>query len=76
MPDCCQIHCYSAVSVEEFLAENKMTVIPRLPYSLDLDVFHFPKLKIMLKGRGFVGTIMIQAKSWIIPAHCHIVNFM
>jgi hypothetical protein len=64
------------VSVEEFLAENKMTVIPRLPYSLDLDVFHFPKLKIMLKGRGFVGTIMIQAKSWIIPAHCHIVNFM
>jgi len=67
------------VSVEEFLAENKMTVIPRLPYSLDLalcDVFHFPKLKVVLKGRRFDGTIMIQAKSWVIPAHCQIVHFM
>jgi hypothetical protein len=41
----CQIHSYSAVSVEEFLAENEMTVIPHLPYSPDLalcDVFSFP----------------------------------
>jgi len=56
MSDCCQIHCYSAVSVEEFLAENKMTVIPHLPYSLDLalcDVFYFAKLKVVLKGRRF-----------------------
>jgi hypothetical protein len=47
--DCCQIHCYFAVSVEEFLAENKMTVSPHLPCSLDLalcDVFHFPNLKV------------------------------
>lgn len=66
MSDCYQIHCYSAVSVEEFLAENKMTVIPRLPCSLDLalcDVFHFPKCKVVIKRRRFNGTVMIQAKS-------------
>jgi hypothetical protein len=56
--------------VEEFLAENKMTVIPRLPYALDLalyDVFHFPKLKVVLKGRRFYDTIMIQALGYACP---------
>jgi hypothetical protein len=77
--DCCQIHGYFAVPVEEFLAENKMTVIPCLLCSLDLalcDVFHFPKLKVVLKGRRFNGTILIQAKSWVIPAHCQMAHFM
>lgn len=70
MSDCSQIHCYSAVSVEEFLVENNMTVIPCLPYSLDLalcDVFHFSKLKVLLKGRRFNGTIMIQALGYTCP---------
>lgn len=78
MSVCCQICSYSAVSVEEFLAENEMTVIPHLPYSpyLVLMCFHFPKVKVVLKGRRFNGIIMIRALSWVIPAHCQIVHYM
>jgi hypothetical protein len=43
---------HSALSVPEFLAENKMTVIPHTPLSPDsvlCDFFLFPYLKMGLK---------------------------
>ena len=42
---------YSVVSVEEFLAENEMTVIPHLPYSPDLALF--PKTQGSVIGKEF-----------------------
>ena len=49
----------------QFLAKNKIAVIPHPPYSPNLapcDFFQFPKLKLKLKGRQF-DTIEIQAES-------------
>jgi hypothetical protein len=40
----------------EFLVKHETTVIPQLPYSIDLapvDFFLFPRLKSTLKGRRF-----------------------
>jgi len=40
----------------QFLAKNKIAVIPHPPYSRDLapcDFFLFPKMKLKLKGRRF-----------------------
>ena len=51
--------CYTAISVNEFLAKKGISVVPQPPYSPDLipcDVFLFPKLKFHLKGRHF-GTV-------------------
>jgi histone-lysine N-methyltransferase SETMAR len=42
--------------VQEFLAKNKMAVVPHPPYSPDLApsaICLFPKMKMKLKGRGF-----------------------
>lgn len=55
---------HSNLSVYEFLAKNKTTVMPCPPYSPHLvqwDFFLFPKLKLVLRGRRFTD-IMIQAK--------------
>jgi len=48
-----------AVSINEFLAEKSIHVVPQPPYSLDLspcDFFLFPWLKNHLKGHHF-GTL-------------------
>jgi hypothetical protein len=42
--------------VTEFLASKQITVLEHPPYSLDLapiDIFLFPKIKEILKGRHF-----------------------
>ena len=51
--------CHTAVSINEFLAENKHSCCSSAPYSPDLspcDFFSFPQLKNHLKGRHF-GTL-------------------
>ena len=51
--------CHTAVSINEFLAEKNIPVVPQPPYSPDLspcDFFLFPRLKNHLKGRHF-GTL-------------------
>uniref|UniRef100_A0A7M4F7P6 Tc1-like transposase DDE domain-containing protein n=1 Tax=Crocodylus porosus TaxID=8502 RepID=A0A7M4F7P6_CROPO len=45
---------HTAVSIQEFLSEKNIPVIPHSPYSPDLapcDFFLFPKIKMKLKGR-------------------------
>jgi len=49
--------------VWEFLAQNKITMLPHPPYSPDLascDFFLFPKLKTHLKGHHFVTVENVQ----------------
>jgi len=56
---------HTSVLTHQFLAKNKMAVIPHPPYSPDLtpcDSFLFPKMKLKLKGRRFVTTEEIQAE--------------
>lgn len=51
--------CHTAVSINEFLTEKSIPVVPQPPYSPDLspcDFFLFPRLKNHLKGRHF-GTL-------------------
>jgi hypothetical protein len=51
--------------VQEFLAKNKMAVVPHPPYSPDLapcNFFLIPKMKIKLKGRRFDTVEVIQAE--------------
>jgi histone-lysine N-methyltransferase SETMAR len=46
----------TAVSIQEFLAEKNIPVVPHPPYSPDLapcDFFLFPRIKMKLKGRRF-----------------------
>ena len=50
-------HSYCVLSVREFLAKSKITVVSHPPYSPDL--FLYPKLKIALKGKRF-NIIKIQ----------------
>jgi len=55
-----------SVFTHQFLAKNKMAVIPHPPYSPDLspcDFFLFPKMKLKLKGRRFDTIEEIQAES-------------
>ena len=82
----CMLHhdntpCHTAVSINEFLAEKRIPVVPQPPYSPDLspcDFFLFPRLKNYLKGRHF-GTLDNIQKSVtnekVIPAeafqHCY-----
>ena len=57
---------HSAVLTNQFLAKNKIAVIPHPPYSPDLascDFFLFPKMKLKLKGRRFDTTTGIQAET-------------
>jgi len=56
---------HTSVLTQQFLAKNKMAVIPHPPYSPDMapcDFFLFPKMKLKLKGRLFDTTEEIQAK--------------
>jgi hypothetical protein len=51
---------------QQFLAKDKVAVIPHPPYSLDLapcDFLLFPKMKLKLKGRRFDTIEEIQAES-------------
>jgi hypothetical protein len=55
-----------SVRTHQFLAKNKIAVIPHPPYSPDLapcDFFLFPKLKLKLKGRRFDTIDEIQDES-------------
>jgi hypothetical protein len=57
---------HTSVITQQFLAKDKMAVIPQPPYSPDLatcDFFQFPKMKFKLKGRRFDTTEEIQAES-------------
>jgi transposase len=57
---------YTAVLTHQFLAKNKIAVIPHPPYSPDLapcDFFLFPKMKLKLKGRRFDTIEEIQAET-------------
>ena len=57
---------HTSVLTQQFLAENKMSVIPQPPYSHDLatcDFFQFSKIKLKLKGRWFDSIEKIQAES-------------
>jgi len=56
----------TSVLTHQFLAKNKIAVIPHPLYSPDLalcDFFLFPKMKLKLKGRWFNTIEEIQAKS-------------
>jgi len=55
---------HTSVAVREFLAQNKITMLPHPPYSPDLapcDFFLFPKLKTHLKGHNFGIVENVQA---------------
>jgi len=55
--------CHTAVSINEFLIEKCIPVVPQPPYSPDLspsDLFLFPRLKNHLKGRQFVTLDNVQ----------------
>jgi len=57
---------HTSVLTHQFLAKNKIAVMPHPPYSPDLalwDFFLFPKMKLKLKGRRFHTIDEIQAKS-------------
>jgi hypothetical protein len=53
------------VLTQQFLAKNKMALIPHTPYSPDLapcDFFLFPKMKLKLKGHQFDTIEEIRAE--------------
>ena len=53
---CCTTTCHTAVSINEFLAEKSIPVVPQPPYSPNLspcDFLLFPRLKNHFKGRHF-----------------------
>jgi len=57
---------HTSVRSHQFLAKNKIAVIPYSPYSLHLtpcDFFLFPKLKLKLRGRRLNTIEEIQAES-------------
>ena len=54
------------ILTHQFLAKNKIAVIPHPPYSPDLapcDFFLLPKMKLKLKGSRFDTITEIQAKT-------------
>ena len=55
----------TSMLVPEFLAKNKIVIMPQPPYSLDLgvvDFFLFPKLKTTMKGKRFTMIEEIKEK--------------
>jgi len=57
---------HTAVLTHQFLAKNKIAVIPHPPYSPDLapwNFFLFPKMKLKLKGRRFDTIMESQAET-------------
>ena len=56
---------HMALSVQQFLAKNNMTVIPHPPYSPDLvpcDFFLFPGMKRQIKGKRFADVSEVKKK--------------
>jgi len=57
---------HNALSVKQFLANTKITVLEHPPYSPDLatcDFYRFPKTKSLLKGNHFVSVEHVKAKT-------------
>jgi len=57
---------HNAVSVEQFLAKNRTSVLQQSPYSQDLaprDLWLFPKLKSALKATHFESVEAVNTKS-------------
>jgi len=57
---------YTALSVQQFLPKNNMTVIPHPPYSPDLapcDFFLFPCMKGQMKGKSFADVSEVKKKT-------------
>ena len=57
---------HTSMLVREFLAKNKIVIMPQPPYSLDLtpaDFFLFPKVKTPLRGMRFATIEEIKGKS-------------
>jgi len=57
---------HTALSVQQFLAKNNMTVIPHPPYSPDLapcDFFVFPFMKCQTKGKRFADVSEVKKKT-------------
>jgi hypothetical protein len=57
---------HTSFLTQQFLAKDKMAVIPHPVYSADLapcDFFPFPEMKLKLKGRRFDTIEEIQAES-------------
>jgi hypothetical protein len=57
---------HTSFHTQQFLAKNKMAVIPHPPYSHDLapcKFFLFPKMKLKLKGQRFDNNEEIQPES-------------
>jgi len=56
----------TALSVQQFLAKNNMTVIPHPPYSPNLapcDFFLFPRMKGQMKGKCFADVTKVKKKT-------------
>jgi len=56
---------HTALSEQQFLAKNNMTVIPHPPYSPDLapcDFFLFPHMKCQMKGKCFADVSEVEKK--------------
>ena len=56
----------TALSVQQFLAKNNMTVINQPPYSPDLapcDFFLFPRMKRQMKGKSFADISEVKMKT-------------
>jgi transposase len=63
--------CHRALLIHEFLANHNMLLLPHPPYSTDLapaNFFHFPKMKMQLKGRRFHTVAKIQHKSQVMDS--------
>jgi len=57
---------HTALSVQQFLAKNNMTVIPHPPSSPDLapcDFFLFPHMKCQMKGKRFADVSKVKKKT-------------
>ena len=57
---------HTALSVQQFLAKNNMTVIPHPPYSSDLvpyDFLMFPRMKSQMKGKRFADVSEVKKKT-------------
>ena len=60
---------HMALSVQQFLAKNNMTVIPHPPYSPDLapcDFFLFPRMKGQMKGTSFADVSEVKKKTLLV----------
>jgi len=62
--DCATVH--TALSVQQFVANNNMTVTTHPPYSPDLepyDFFLFPRMKRRMNGKRFADVCEVKKKT-------------